>query len=60
MNDLPMRRLSLEQVGLVAGALVGLLPGGHALFTHRVFGGEAALGLLLTAFCVAQLLRKQE
>jgi hypothetical protein len=61
MNDTDtMRRFSAERVGLAIAALIGLLPSAHALFTHHVFGGEAAVGLLLTAFCFSQLLRAQD
>jgi hypothetical protein len=55
-----MRRVTLEQVGLAVAAIIGLLPGAHALLTDRLARGEVALGLLVAAFCLSQLFRKQE
>lgn len=61
MNDtIAMRRVTLEQVGLAVAAIIGVLPGAHALLTDRLAGGEVALGLLVAAFCLTQLFRQRE
>ncbi|MDX2008823.1 MAG: hypothetical protein SFW67_01450 [Myxococcaceae bacterium] len=39
-----LRRLTLEHVGLVLAAIIGVLPGARDLLTNQVLGGEAALG----------------